>query len=463
MDDRGYGRGLADLFALDPDRTHLNLGAFGAVPRPVLAAKQRWAERAEANPHRFHRHEAPQAVAAARRAAAAWLGVDDDSLALVSNVTEGVSTVLASLDLRAGDEVVLSNHGYGSIRLAAAWWQARRDVVVREVSIPLDAAGADIVEAFASAVGPRTRLVVVDQITSPTACCFPVADIAAAVRATGHDATVLVDGAHAPGTLPTDVAGLGADIWVGNFHKWMFAPRGTAGLWVAPHLRDRVRPLVLGWASGAPFPECFDVRGTQDLSGWMALPDALALWEELGGWDLVSHCSELVSAGQGCWRSHCAPPASTSTCRCCRSGRLPPCDCCRCLRGGCRRAGRRRTERPAECPGRGGQRRLLGRPRLAAALRPGPHHARRLPLPRRRASRGLQLSQGGLRNRHTRSAVALGERDFRCGRRQRCRRPRVSGRARPAGRRRRRSGTRTPARRGSAAGAGRSRRRRCRG
>ena len=298
MDDRGYGRALADLFALDPDRTHLNLGAFGAVPRPVLAAKRRWAERAEANPHRFHRHEAPQAVAAARRAAAAWLGVDDDSLALVSNVTEGVSTVLASLDLRAGDEVVLSNHGYGSIRLAAAWWQAHRDVVVREVSIPLDAADADIVEAFASAVGPRTRLVVVDQITSPTACCFPVADIAAAVRATGHDATVLVDGAHAPGTLPTDVAGLGADIWVGNFHKWMFAPRGTAGLWVAPHLRDRVRPLVLGWASGAPFPECFDLRGTQDLSGWMALPDALALWEELGGWDLVARCSELVSAGQ---------------------------------------------------------------------------------------------------------------------------------------------------------------------
>ena len=85
---------------------------------------------------------------------------------------------------------------------------------------------------------------------------------------------MLVDGAHVPGTLPTDIAALGADVWVGNFHKWLFAPRGTAGLWLAPQLRDRVRPLVLGWAADAGYPDSFDARGTQDLTGWMALPDA---------------------------------------------------------------------------------------------------------------------------------------------------------------------------------------------
>ena len=293
----GGGRALGDLFALDPGRTHLNLGAFGAVPRPVLAARRRWIERAEADPHRFHRVELPAAVARARHAAARWLEVDPGSLALVTNVTEGISTVLASLRLGRGDDIVVSDHGYGAVRLALASWSVHHGVAVREVAIPLAAGDAEIVDAFASAVGPRTRLVIVDQITSPTAREFPAREVAAAVRATGHRALVLVDGAHAPGTLPTDVAGLGADVWVGNFHKWLFAPRGTAGLWLAPPLRELVRPLVLGWASEVTYPACFDSRGTQDLSGWLALPDALALWGELGGWDMVAHGAQVVGAG----------------------------------------------------------------------------------------------------------------------------------------------------------------------
>lgn len=293
----GYGRALSELFALDPARTHLNLGAFGAVPRPVLAAKRGWVEKAEADPHRFHRVEAPRAVARARLAAAEWLGVDPAALALISNVTEGVSTVLASLDLRVDDEVVVSDHGYGAVRLALDSWSVHHGLVVRDVPIPLGAGDAEVVESFVGAVGPRTRLVIVDQITSPTARQFPAAEVAAGVRATGHEALVLVDGAHAPGTLPTDVAGLGADIWLGNFHKWLFAPRGTAGLWLAPQLRGRVRPLVLGWASNSAYPDSFDARGTQDLTGWMALPDALALWEELGGWDMVARCEQVVACG----------------------------------------------------------------------------------------------------------------------------------------------------------------------
>ena len=295
---RRYGRALGDLFALDPARTHLNLGAFGAVPRPVLEARRRWLERAESDPHQFHRVVAPRAIAAARRSAADWLGVDHDALALVSNVTEGVSTVLASLGLGAGDEVVVSSHGYGAVRLALGSWSLHREVVVREATVPLAASDDEVVQAFVGAVGPRTRLVIVDQITSSTARVFPVAEVAAAVRAAGRDVTVLVDGAHVPGTLPTDIAALGADVWVGNFHKWLFAPRGTAGLWLAPQLRDRVRPLVLGWAADAGYPDSFDARGTQDLTGWMALPDALGVWDDLGGWEMVAHCSRVVSEGQ---------------------------------------------------------------------------------------------------------------------------------------------------------------------
>ncbi len=287
---------VRDLFALDPDRTHLSPGAYGAVPRPVLDAQRRWRERAEADPHRFHRHEVPSAVQDGRRAAADWLGVPHDSLALVTNVTEAASTLMASLDLRAGDEVLLTDHGYGAVRLATEAWCARAGVVLREARVPLDADDETVVAAYAEQLGERTRLVVVDQITSPTARMMPVASVIAAARAT--DAMVLVDAAHGPGHVPVDIEELGADAWVGNLHKWAFAARGTATLWLAPQWRESVRPLVLGWSATSRYPECFDARGTADMSAWMAVPDALALWEGLGGWSMTARNAELASWGQ---------------------------------------------------------------------------------------------------------------------------------------------------------------------
>ena len=285
-----------DLFALDPSRTHLSPGAYGTVPRPVLAAQQFWRERAEADPHRFHRHELPRAVMTGRHAAADWLGVPRNSLALVTNATEAFSTLLAGLRLRAGDEIVLSDHGYGAVRLAVDAWSDRTGVVAREAVIPLDADDDQVVEAYRAVLTERTRLVVVDQITSPTARIMPVSAVVDAVRRTS--AVVLVDAAHGPGHVQTDVEALGADAWVGNLHKWAFAGRGTAAFWIAAHLRDQVRPLVLGWAAADRFPECFDARGTADLSAWMALPEALSLWQSLGGWSMTARNSRMAGWGQ---------------------------------------------------------------------------------------------------------------------------------------------------------------------
>lgn len=287
---------VRDLFALDFRRTHLSPGAYGVVPRPVLAAQRRWRERAEANPHRFHRCEQPGAVVAGREAAADWLGVGRDTMALVTNVTEALSTVLAALDVRAGDEVVLSDHGYGAVRLAVDAWCTRAGVVLREARVPLDANDETVVAAYQEQLSERTRLVVVDQITSPTARIMPVSAVVAAARPTG--AMVVVDAAHGPGHLAVDIEGLGADAWVGNLHKWAFAARGTATLWITPRWRDRVRPLVLGWAANDDFPGRFDARGTSDLSAWMAVPEALQLWEALGGWTMAARNSDLAAWGQ---------------------------------------------------------------------------------------------------------------------------------------------------------------------
>ena len=172
---------LLEAFGLDPDVLHLNHGAFGVAPVAVRRAAAAWRERAERNPHRFNRVEVSGLVAAARERAAGFLGIDPGRAAWVRNVSEGVSALLGSLELRSGDELVISTHGYGAVRKALDHHAARAGATVVEAVFAVGARDDEIVSAYASACSPRTRLVVVDRITSPTATVVPVAAVAAAV------------------------------------------------------------------------------------------------------------------------------------------------------------------------------------------------------------------------------------------------------------------------------------------
>jgi len=285
---------LLDAFGLDPDVLHLNHGAFGVAPVAVRQAAAAWRERAERNPHRFNRVEVSGLIAAARDRAAAFLGIDPSRAAWVRNVSEGVSAVLGSLALRPGDELVTSSHGYGAVRKALGHHAARSGARVVEAVFPVGAADDVIAAAYAAVCSPRTRLVVVDRITSPTATVVPVAAVAAAVAATG--ALVLIDAAHAPGQLDDDIAGLGADHWIGNLHKWAYTPRGSAILWSRPGAD--ITPGVLSWQLDDGYAAAFDYPGTWDYAGWLAAGDGLAYWESLGGWDAVAGLAALVTGGQ---------------------------------------------------------------------------------------------------------------------------------------------------------------------
>jgi len=290
-----------EAFGLDPDVLHLNHGAFGVAPVAVRQAAAAWRERAERNPHRFNRVEVAGLVAAARQGAAAFLGVDPSRAAWVRNVSEGASAVLGSLGLRPGDELVISTHGYGAVRKALNHHAARAGARVVEAAFPVGAEDDVIVSAYAAACSPRTRLVVVDRITSPTATVIPVTAVTAAVRgaaaAAGHGGVrVLVDAAHGPGQLPDDIAALGADHWIGNLHKWAYTPRGSAILWSRPGAE--VAPTVLSWQLEQGYSASFDYPGTWDYAGWLAAADGLAYWAALGGWDAVGRLADLVTDGQ---------------------------------------------------------------------------------------------------------------------------------------------------------------------
>jgi isopenicillin-N epimerase len=216
--------------------------------------------------------------------AAGFLGIDPSRAAWVRKVSEGVSAVLSSLELSPGEELVIGTHGYGAVRKALNHHAERVGARVIEAAFPVGADDGVIVAAYAAACSPRTRLVVVDRITSPTATVLPVAAVAAAARAAG--ARVLVDAAHAPGQLPDDIAALGADHWIGNLHKWAYAPRGSAILWSRPGAD--VTPTVLSWQLADGYAASFDYPGTWDCAGWLAAGDGLAYWEALDGWAAVA-------------------------------------------------------------------------------------------------------------------------------------------------------------------------------
>ncbi|WP_433369099.1 aminotransferase class V-fold PLP-dependent enzyme [Actinoplanes sp. CA-142083] len=285
------------LFSLDPAVSYLNHGSFGAVPIGVQRAQQRLRDEIEANPHKFYTQGMLDRVIHTRRHIASFLGADPDGSALVPNTTTAVSLVLQTLRLGSADEVLLTDHGYGSVAMATRRQCRRSGATARTVALPLAASDAEVISRVRAALRPgRTKLLIIDQIASSTSATFPVREIAAAARE--HEIPVLVDAAHVPGMFPVDVSAIGADFWVGNLHKWAFAPRGTALLAVAPQWRRRIEPLVVSWEQEEGFPLSVEYQGTIDYTPWLAAPAGLFTLRTLG-WEAVrAHNAALVAYGQ---------------------------------------------------------------------------------------------------------------------------------------------------------------------
>ena len=288
---------------------HLNHGSFGATPTAVLEAQQRLRSRMEANPTRyFLGGEYQRELDSARRAVADFVGGDEAGLVFVNNATSGVNAVLRSLEpiLAPGDEIVVSDHEYNACRNAAAVSASRSGarVVAARVPFPLESP-QQVVDAVLAAVTGRTRVLLIDAVTSATGLVMPVADLVAQLE---PDVRVLVDAAHAPGMIDFDVSELGASYVTANCHKWMCSAKGAGFLWVRPDRRDDVYHSVIshgyngGWPSGGGRLHAqFDWTGTDDPSAWLTVPAALEAVEAMHpeGWPGVHRSiRELCLAGR---------------------------------------------------------------------------------------------------------------------------------------------------------------------
>lgn len=305
---------LRSHWALDPDVVFLNHGSFGACPREVLDSQSDLRARLERQPVDFFVRQYYPALDTARLDLADFLGADPEGLAFVNNATTGVNAVLRSLDFRSGDELLVTDHAYNACRNVLDFVAERAGATVIPVSVPFPITSEDqVVDVVSERLTERTRLVLLDHVTSATGLVLPVARIAAAAHACG--AEVLVDGAHAPGMIPLDLDELGVSYYTGNAHKWLCAPKGAAFLWVRQDRREDVRPAVISHGANMPtderprFRHEFDWMGTQDPTPALCVPHALRIMENMvpGGWpeimqrnrELTLHARRLLAESLG--------------------------------------------------------------------------------------------------------------------------------------------------------------------
>jgi isopenicillin-N epimerase len=286
----------ADLLAqwmLREDVIFLNHGSFGAVPRTVLAEQDRWRHRLEAEPIELLGRRQPELIAIAKEPLGQFLHMPPQDFGLVTNATEGINAVLQSLRFSPGDELLTTNHVYNAVRQSMRHIATRQGASYREIPVATPAEnGQQIARTIIDGLSDRTRLLVIDHITSPTALVFPVEPIAAACAARGVE--LLIDGAHAPGMLDLNVPATGATYYAGNLHKWACAPKGCAFLWVAPHRQADIHPCVISHNYGQGLAAEFVWQGTRDASAWLTLPAALQFMADLG-WERIRHHNHALA------------------------------------------------------------------------------------------------------------------------------------------------------------------------
>jgi isopenicillin-N epimerase len=263
----------------------------------VFDEQTEWRRRIEVDPVEIISRQRLALQDEAKNAIGSWLKMRSDDFGFVVNATDGINAVVRSLKFGAGDELVTTTHVYNAVRKAMRFVAERSGAGYREIDVPLPVNSADdVVECVEKGLSDRTRLVVIDHVTSPTALVFPVNEISRLCAERGIE--VLVDGAHAPGMLPLDVASVGATYYAGNLHKWASAPKGTGFLWVHSKRQADIHPLIVSHHYGEGFLPEFGWQGTRDLAGWLSAPRGLRFMAELGWEQVMRHNHEMATWAQ---------------------------------------------------------------------------------------------------------------------------------------------------------------------
>lgn len=290
------GAAIRHEWTLDPNFITVNHGAYGAAPKVVIAAQDEWRRQLEAQPSRFFRSVLPEGLRRVAHRLGDFLGADGKDIAFVENATTGCNAVLRSIRFEPGDEIVALSQGYGAVRNTVRYVAERTRAKMVDAIVPFPRPDAGAVLAnLRKALTPRTRLVVLDHITSASALVLPLKAMIDCCHAAG--VPVLVDGAHAPAQVSLDLRALDADWYVGNCHKWLMAPKGAAFLWARPDRQTDLHPVTISHGYNKGYLEEFDWIGTRDCSAYLAVEAAIDFHHRLGGAALRERNRALAAEG----------------------------------------------------------------------------------------------------------------------------------------------------------------------
>jgi isopenicillin-N epimerase len=285
---------MKEKWLIDPSISYLNHGSFGACPLEVLRFQRELQEEMEREAVQFMLRRLEPLLDESREKLAGFIGAKSRDLAFVINATMGVNAVLRSLEFKAGDELLTTSQAYNACANVLQFVAEKSGACVVVADVPFPIASEEVViEAVMNAVTPRTKLLLLDHITSPTGVVLPVERIIREMNARGID--TLVDGAHAAGMVDLNLETLGAAYYTGNCHKWLCAPKGAAFLWVRDDRQRQIRPTSISHGANSPRTDRsrylieFDWPGTQDFTPFIAVGKAIDYIGSLlpGGWPEV--------------------------------------------------------------------------------------------------------------------------------------------------------------------------------
>ena len=271
---------MKDWFLLDPDITFLNHGSYGACSKPVFKEYQDWQQKLENQPVQFMTNQVYSAMEKSRESMSQFVGCDVEELVFFQNPTTAVTNVIYNLDLKPGDEVLMSNHEYGALVRAWKMWGEKTgvNIIQQDISMPVTTE-ENFIENFWTGVTDQTKVIFLSHITSSTALIFPIEKIIKLAKE--QNILTIIDGAHVPAHIPLNIHELGCDFYTGACHKWLCAPKGSSFLFVKKEHQDWVKPVVVSWGKDGDDPtpsefiQNFQWQGTRDMSAFLTIPTAI--------------------------------------------------------------------------------------------------------------------------------------------------------------------------------------------
>ena len=290
---------MKSQFLLNKDITFLNHGSFGTCPKPVFEAYQNFQLELETEPVDFIIKKAPHYLKVAKNRLAKFIGCDASDFFFTPNPTHAVNTIMRSIKLQVGDEILTTNHEYGAMDRTWHFYcnKSGANYIRQEISLPV-VSKEQIIEEFWKGYTPKTKVIFLNQMSSSTALIFPVKEICDKAKQLGL--ITIVDGAHVPGHIDLDISELNPDYYTGTLHKWILTPKGSSFLYVKKELQNALDPLVVSWGfeSVAPgesrFLDYHETQGTRDISAFLCAPAAFDFLEKHNWKQKSAACKQIV-------------------------------------------------------------------------------------------------------------------------------------------------------------------------